>query len=85
MGNLKEFVAARVGGTFDEHVLSQFQRYSTRILDFPGFGRHVIETQDVDVLRDLQNHVSHRNSAGHTSYLMLVSTLARIGPDEGTG
>ena len=85
MGNLNSLVAARADGSMNEFLHRQFQRYSTRILDFPGFGRHLIGTQDLDVLKDLQNHVSHHNSAGHTRYLMLVSTLARIGPDEGTG
>ncbi len=59
MGNLNSLVAARADGSMNEFLHRQFQRYSTRILDFPGFGRHLIGTQDLDILKDLQNHVSH--------------------------
>ncbi len=57
MGNLKDYLAARANGTVDEYALYQYQRYSTRTLNFVGFGRHVIDTQDAEIIRDIQNHV----------------------------
>ena len=58
MGNLNSLVAARADGTFDKYMHRQFQRYSTRILDFPGFGRRMINAADAEMARDMTNNVT---------------------------
>ncbi len=62
MGNLKGFVAARADGTIDEYIFDQYRVHSTRILNFVGFGHHIMDTKDVDIVQDLQNHVRYHKA-----------------------
>jgi hypothetical protein len=74
MGNLKGFLTARADGTADMHVVELLQRYSSRLLDFPGFGRHLIVSTEADMVRDMQNHVSSCNHGQkqNASYLFIL-------------
>ena len=62
MGSLKDFISGRANGTIDEYIFDQYRVHSTRTVNFVGFGRHVINTQDVDIVQDMQNHVRYHKA-----------------------